>query len=256
MHLIDHHCHLQHERYGNEKEKIVERACKDMDYVVISGANDEWNKKALDMAEKCNNFFAIVGYHPVDAVKYSVEEWEKKLKTLKELAKHPKVIAIGEIGLDYYWIKDEKLNEVAKQRFIDQIALADKLGLAVVIHSRDAELDAIKIVAENKRDNRVTFHCYSTHKHVGELQDYGFYAAVCTNIVRSKSVKKFVKRFGITKLLTETDAPYLSPQPNNINYPWNVEIVIEKIAEILNLEKEEVSKKIKENFEKLYKINK
>ncbi len=256
MYLIDHHCHLQHEKYENMKEEVIKQTCEEMSYVVVSGANEKWNKKAIEIAEKCKNFFATIGYHPVDAVKYSDKEWEEKLKTLEELAKHPKVIAIGEIGLDYHWIKDEKTNEIAKQRFLEQIRLADKLGLGVVIHSRDAELDAIKLVAENKRDNKVAFHCYSSHKHTELLHEHRFYAAVCTNIVRSKSVKKFVKRFGIERLLTETDAPYLSPFVGEINYPRNVKIVIEKISNILDMSLDDVSKKIKENFELLYNINK
>ncbi len=256
MYLIDHHCHLQHEKYNNMKEEVIKQTCKKMSYVVVSGANEEWNKKAIEIAKKCNNFFATVGYHPVDAVRYSDDEWEEKLKILEKLAKHSKVIALGEIGLDYHWIKDEKINEIAEQRFLDQIRLADKLGLGVVIHSRDAELDAIKLVAENKKDNKVAFHCYSSHKYTELLHEYKFYAAVCTNIMRSKSVKKFIKRFGIERLLTETDAPYLSPFVGEINYPWNVKIVIEKISKLLETSIEDVSKKIKENFEILYSINK
>lgn len=253
--LVDHHSHLQHEKFKEEREKVIKRSCDEMAYVVISGANDVWNREAIALVNKCPNFYATLGYHPVDAIKYKDDEWERKIKELKKMAKSKKVIGIGEVGLDYHWLKEEKDLKKAEERFIHQIELANELKLPLIIHSRDAEKDAIEIVKKYKNDDKVVFHCYSTHKYVELLKEYNFRAAACTNIVRSKSVKKFVKKMPLELIFTETDAPYLSPNPGKINYPWNVAIVVRKIAELKGIEEEEVKKQIKENFENLYGVN-
>ncbi len=251
--LVDNHSHLQHEKFDGIRDDVIKECEKRMRYVVVSGANDIWNKKAVELFSNKERFLITLGIHPVDSIKLSEKEFEEALEFIKQSSKKLKnLIGIGEIGLDYHWVKEKEKIEKMKERFIMQISLADELRLPVITHSWDAEEDVIRIVSNHKKDNRVVMHCYGSPKHCEIIHEHGFLAAICTNITRSKNVKKVVKRLNLENMLTETDAPYLSPIPNEINYPWNVKLTLEKIAEIKKISIEEVANTIYKNFVEFY----
>ncbi len=253
--LIDNHSHLQHEKIINNKEDIIKKINETMAYVVVSGANHEWNIKAIEEFSSYEKIYLTLGIHPVESVNMSEKEFDEALEFIYSKSKeNNKVIGIGEIGMDFHWVKDPLKIKVMEERFIKQIDIANELKLPIIVHSWDAEKEAILLSAKYKNDNKVVFHCYSSHKNHELIHEYNFYASVCTNITRAKNVKKHAKRLNLENMLTETDSPYLSPTPGEINYPWNVSVIIEKVSQLKDVSKEEVEKQIYNNFIDLYEL--
>jgi len=254
--LVDHHSHLQHEKFNEIREHVIEESQKRMRYVVVSGANHIWNRKAIDLFANKDKFLITLGIHPVDVIKLSEKEFDEALEFIKESAKRlNNLIGIGEIGLDYHWVKEKEKIKIMKERFIMQINLADELHLPIITHSWDADLEVIEMAHEYKKDGKVAMHCFSQPKIIELVHEYGFLAGICTNIFKNKSVKKSAKKLNLENMLTETDAPYLAPTPGEINYPWNVKLVIEKVAEIKKYSLEEVANTIYKNFVEFYELD-
>ncbi len=251
--LIDHHSHLQHEKFDEIREEVIQKSINKMAYVVVSGANRLWNRRAVEIFGNKDRFLITLGIHPLDAVKMNEKEFEQALEEIRYYAKeHNNIIGIGEIGLDYHWIKDEYQRKISKERFIQQIDIANELSLPIITHSWDADAEVLKIGVEYKKDLKIAMHCFSSYKIVNDVHEYGILAGICTNIVRNKSVKKSVKKLDLKNILTETDAPYLSPNPSEINYPWNVSVVVKKIADIKGVSVDEVEATVYENFIQFY----
>ena len=252
--LIDIHCHLQHEKFAQNRNEVIAEARQKMEFLIIAGANPEWNRKAITLSEEHKGFIhAIIGLHPVDAIKHSEKEFADELEFIHKSANSKKIVGIGEIGLDYHWIKDEKDRTIQKNRFEKLLALAEELNLPVVIHSRNAESDAIKMLSEHRLKN-VTMHCFSGSKEeMTNALKCGFYISFSTAIAYSKSAKKLARDCTLDHMMVETDAPYLDPE-HKINVPWNTAIVIKKIAEAKKLPEETVLKQIIKNAKNVFGI--
>ena len=194
----------------------------------------------------------LYGISPNDIEDFS----EENLKEIENMAKEEKVVAIGEIGLDYYWNKDNK--ELQKELFIKQIELANKLDLPIVIHTRDAALDTIQILKEHPVKCKGIFHCCPLNQELIKAGlELGFYISFSGNIT-FKNAKSFecVSLVPLDRILIETDSPYLSPEPfrGKRNDSSKVKLVAEKIAEIKNSSLEEISKITYENANRIFKI--
>ena len=254
--LIDTHCHLNDEKLLYFTPDIISTSEKDKikGYICI-GTDKKTSLIAVKESQIFNPVYATVGYHPDYANDYN----EKIEEELSILAQNEKVVAIGEIGLDYYY-KDCPPKEIQKDVFEKQLNLASKLNLPVVIHIRDAFGDAIEVLKNNqsKLKNGGVIHCYSGSIETAKiLLDMGFYLSF-NGVITFKNAKKNVevlKTIPLDRILVETDSPYLSPEPfrGQINEPKNVNIVVDKMSEILCIDRQKLVEILNNNAKNLFK---
>ncbi len=249
--LIDSHCHLNYDDYSDIEDVKAKALEMGVDTFIAIGASDGLRSciDTLEIARKQNNIFATVGIHPHDAILYndSVE------KELYKLSDNKKVVAIGEIGLDYYY--DHSPRELQIEVFKKQLDMAAKLKLPVVIHTRDAEKDTIKILSEYKKNNKnakILFHCFSGSQEFADFAlNIGAYISFSGIITFKKAdeIREIVKNVPAEYILVETDSPYLTPTPfrGKKNHPAYVSLVAEKLAEIKGVTKSDVVDFTREN---------
>ena len=251
MKLVDTHCHIDSDRYDEDRDEILKDIEENLEFAVNIGYDFDSSKRSVELADKYNYMYAVVGIHPTDIGGYN----EKLEGELEELSKNSKVVAIGEIGLDYHWMKDEK--DEQKRVFRKQMELARRVDKPVVIHTRDAIADTIEILKEYK-DIKGILHCYpGSYESALELMDnYYFGIGGVVTFKNSKTTVEAVSKIPLERLVIETDAPYLTPTPyrGKRNHPIYVEYVAQKIAEIKGISYEEVVRVTTENAKKVYGI--
>ena len=247
--MIDIHCHLTFPGLDEIKEKVILEAKKSMVAIINCGLSNYF-EKTLEISKNHPKFvYSTLGIHPEDIVKMKDEEIERELEFIRENAN--KIVAIGEIGLDYFWVKDKEQNEKCKEIFIRCLEIAKERKLPVVLHSRNAEEDVFKIVKKNGIENAV-FHHYSGNISLAkQIIDDGYCISIPTIIGTSKNHKKIVKNFSLDKLMTETDSPFLGPVKAERNEPAFVKNSVTKIAELKQMEILEVENNLFMNFQKL-----
>ena len=260
MEFFDSHAHYNDEKFDEDREQIIKETYQSgVTKFVCAGYDIPSSIKSLALSKKYEYIYSICGISPNDIPQNNTELW-KSIEEISEIVTQnltKKLVAIGEIGLDYYWNKENK--ELQKQAFIKQIELANQLALPIVIHSRDAAVDTIQILRDNPVKEKGIFHCCQQNqemiKHALEL---GFYISFAGPITfkNAKNAVDVVKMVPLDKLLIETDSPYLSPEPNRgkRNDCRNVRYVAEKIAEIKGVETEEIARVTYENAMKIFKI--
>ncbi len=234
--IIDTHCHLDIKDYDNLEEVI-----KNMEgnYMIASGYNLESNKHVIELVNKYDNIFGTIGLHPSDVT----EDYESDLLFIENNINNPKIVGVGEIGLDYYWEKDNK--ELQKEVFIKQIELARKYNKTIVIHSREAILDTYNILDEYLGNNKAVLHCYSSNIEMAKRFkkfNIKFGIGGVLTFKNSSKLKEVVKELDLSDLLLETDSPYLTPEPyrGKKNEPSYTKYVAEAIAKIKEVEYEKV----------------
>lgn len=258
MGFFDSHSHLNDEKFDEDRDKIIKEIYEaGIINFVTAGYSVESSKKAIDIANNNDFIYATAGISPNDIPQNEEELW-KQLLEIKELAKsNRKVLAIGEIGLDYYWNVENKNTQ--KIAFIEQIKLANELDLPIVIHTRDAVMDTIQILKENEVKNKGIFHCCPQNRElIKEGLKLGFYISFAGPITfkNSKNADEMIKLVPNDRILVETDSPYLAPEPlrGTRNTPANVKYVVQKIANTKGIELEEVEKFTVENTRRAFKI--
>ncbi|UII55999.1 TatD family hydrolase [Cytobacillus spongiae] len=254
--LFDTHAHLNANQFDEDLEEVIERAKGEgVGQIVVVGFDHPTIKRAMELTDQYPFIYAAVGWHPVDAIDMTDED----LKWIEELANHPKVVAIGEMGLDYYWDKSPK--EVQKEVFRKQIQLAKKVNLPIIIHNRDATADIVEILKEeDAKDVGGIMHCFSGSVEVAqECVDMNFYISLGGPVTfkNAKKPKEVAEAIPLEKLLIETDCPYLTPHPHRgtRNEPSYVKLVAEQIAQIKGISFEEVAEVTTNNAKKLFGIN-
>lgn len=230
--IIDSHAHLDDARFDEDREDIISNLEKDKLLFVINPASDlVSSKKAFDLSKKYEKIYAMIGTHPHEAKYYD----DKTRACYKKMAKGKKVVAIGEIGLDYHYDLSDR--QTQKEVFIDQIKLAKELNLPIVIHTRDAAEDTYLILEKYAKNMKVLIHAFSESWELCEkFLKLGFYIAI-GGVITFKNAKKLLKvgqLVPIDRLLLETDSPYLTPHPyrGKRNEPKNIHLVVEKIAQL------------------------
>jgi TatD DNase family protein len=260
MNYIDTHSHLPFKDFDEDRDAIISEMKEKGTITITIGTDYEESKKAVALAEKHDNIYASVGLHPADNAD-EVFDYDKYL----ELTKHPKVVAIGECGVDYFHKgknKEEQINI-----FKEHIKLAVEVDKPLMLHVRpkennDAYLDAIEILKEKKEKYgdklRGNFHFFVGDKHIAqEILDLETFTMSFPGVITfAKEYEEVVKFVPLDMMHAETDSPYVSPVPNRgkRNSPLNVKYIIEKIAEIKNLPVEEVKEQLRKNFKRDFSI--
>lgn len=253
--LIDTHAHLDSPKYDNDREDVITRAQEAGVRMIINiGFNRETIPTTLALAERYDFIYAAVGWHPVD----SIDMKEGDLAWIESLCAQEKVIAIGEIGLDYHW--DTSPKEVQHRVFREQLRLARKVGLPVVIHNRDAHEDIVRILQEEKAEEiGGVMHCFSGSWETAKAcLDMNFYISFGGPVTfkNARVPKEVLAKVPLDRLLIETDAPYLSPEPyrGKRNESSYVAYVAQAAAEIRGLDREELEKTTCQNALNCFRI--
>ena len=253
--LFDTHVHLNARNFAEDREETIARAREaGVEYMTVVGFDRETIPLAIEIAEQDARIYAAVGWHPVDAIDMTDDD----LAWIEELAAHPKVVAIGEMGLDYHW--DKSPHDIQKDVFRRQIRLAKKVNLPIIIHNRDATEDVIAILEEEQAGEvGGIMHCYSdSAEYVQRCLDMNFYISLGGPVTfkNASDPKEVAAAVPLDRLLVETDAPYLAPHPNRgkRNEPAYVRLVAEKIAELRGLELSELAEATTENAFRLFRI--
>ena len=241
--IFDTHCHLYDTSYEKDPKEIIRNSLNNnVGLIMIPGDTLVNSQKALHLASCFNEVYCAVGVHPE-----SVEEEDIKItrETLFELSKNNKVKAIGEIGLDYYWRKDEKHIEKQKMFFIEQIKIANELHLPIIVHDREAHKDTIDILKKYPPLYGCVIHCFSgSLEMMKECVKLDFYIGLDGPVTYKNAVvpKEVAKAVPLERLLLETDAPYLPPVPfrGQKNYPEYIKYIIKEIATLRNVTENEI----------------
>lgn len=241
--LIDSHAHLTDKRYDNVDEIINNFKNDNLAYVFSVGYDIASSKECIELAEKHENVYAIIGVHPSDIETFNQEA----INFLEKYATHEKVIAIGEIGLDYHYPPYNK--ELQEKGFVAQMQIANKHGLPIVIHTRDATNDLLNILNQNSHliNHGGVVHCFSdTLETYKQIEKLGLKVSIggALTFNNAKELQEVVKDIPLNNIFLETDCPYLTPTPfrgKEINQPKYVLYVAKKLAEIKNMSLEEVT---------------
>ena len=289
MELFDSHAHYNDEKFDEDREEIINEVyASGVTKLINAGYSLKSSIYALQIAKKYNWMYTISGISPND-IPDSKEGLEKELNALEELIsrevlldesnkncednilnneiklkeknqnKSKKIVAIGEIGLDYYWEKDLAKRELQKQAFIMQIELANKYNLSIVIHTREAVMDTLEILKKHQVIKKGVFHCCPLNRElVKEALKLGYYISFAGPITfkNSKNANEIIELVPLNKMLIETDSPYLSPEPNRgkRNDSRNVKYMAEKIASVRQIPVETIAKTTYENACRVFEI--
>lgn len=258
MELFDSHAHYDDEKFNEDRDYIIEEVYKScVTKFVSAGYSLESSKKGIEISNKYDYVYTTCGISPND-IPDGKDKITQELIQIEKLAKeNAKVLAIGEIGLDYYWNKDNK--DLQKYVFLEQIKIANKLNLPIMIHTRDAIMDTIEIIKNTEFVKPGIFHCCPLNKELiqaGLNKDFYISFAGPVTFKNSKNAKEIVSMVPLEKILIETDSPYLSPEPNRgkRNDSRNVLFIAKKIAEFKNITVEEIAKITYENAKHVFNI--
>lgn len=253
--IFESHAHYDDKAFDKDRDKLLEGLRENgIGYVVNIGANIQTTKNTIKLAEKYPFIYGTAGVHPSD----TDELKEENFIWLKEQCSHPKIVAVGEIGLDYYW--DEPDREIQKKWFERQLAMAKEARLPVVIHSRDAAKDTLDIMkAAGTGGFGGVVHCFSYAKEVAkEFLDMDYYFGIggVVTFQNAKKLKEAVEYIPIEKILLETDSPYLAPVPyrGKRNSSLNIPLIAKEIAMIKGMDYEDVVSITEKNAKKLFGI--
>jgi TatD DNase family protein len=248
--IIDTHCHIYNSEMKNA-EKIIKKAAKKDIAIILNGIDPLSNKEVLELSDKYENVYAALGYF----YSFADEITDEDIILLDNQLNNDKVIAVGEIGLDYYHTKDNK--EKQKELFEKMLKLAEKHNLPAIVHSRKSMQDTFDIL--KKYDVTGSMHCYQGSGEMAqEFIKLGFYIGIGGPVTypNNKKIKKMIKKVDIAHMLIETDSPYLTPEEKRgeKNTPLNLKYIIRKLSEELDINENEIIQITTENAKKLFKI--
>ena len=249
---FDTHCHLNSEQlYENRDEFIKHALDNQVEMMVVVGYDLESSKKAVEIAKEYDFIYAAVGIGPNDCLNTTTQD----LQIIDEYLNEPKVVALGEIGLDYYW--DDVPSDKQKEIFQQQVDLAKKHQKPIIIHCRDAYEDTYEVLKKNGHSG--IMHCYSGSVEMAKrFIDLGFYISLAGPVTfkNARVPKDVAEKIGLEHLLIETDCPYLTPHPyrGSLNEPENVVYIAQEIAKLKNMEIESVASQTTFNAKKIFGI--
>ena len=250
--IIDSHAHYDDEAFEEDRDNLLQSMQSNgIEKIINVGANIKGSRTSIALSEQYPFIYAAVGVHPSDTEELD----EEKIAWLKEVSKKEKVVAIGEIGLDYYWPEPDR--EIQKKWFIRQMELAQEVNLPVIIHSRDAAQDTIEILKQFPANGVI--HCYSyTKESAKKFLKMGYYFGIggVLTFKNAKKLKEAVMEIPMDRILLETDSPYLAPEPNRgkRNSSLNIPYVVKELAQLKGITEEEVINITTENTKRLFHL--
>jgi TatD DNase family protein len=255
MRLFDTHAHLDDKKYDQDREEMLKRAqAKGIQYIVNVGYDLASSQRSIRLAEQFAFIYAAVGIHPHDAG----EATEQSFGKLRKLAEHPKVVAVGEMGLDYF--RDLSPRDIQQQVFRRQLVLAREIGKPVIIHDREAHGDIMNILKEEQAGQiGGILHCFSGSWEMAEqCLEMGFYLSFAGPVTfnNARKLVEIAAKVPLNRLLIETDAPYLTPEPfrGKRNESAHVALVAEKIASVRKITLEELAEATTSNGLRVFKL--
>lgn len=263
MLLVDIHAHLDHDKFKDDIDEVIDRAKKaGVKHIITSGVNSSTNRKILEIVKRYDIVHASFGIYPIDALAKEMEKGEASGfnrdiepfdidKEIEWIIKNKdKCVAIGECGMDFNFGKESEKHQ--RENFQKVIELAEKIKKPIIVHTRKAEPEVIEMLESSKIKN-IILHCFTGRKHlVKKAADKGWNFSIPPLIVRLQQFQIMADIVNINQLLTETDSPYLSPYPGKRNEPAFVAETIKKIAEIKKFTVEEVSNNIFMNYQRIF----
>lgn len=253
--IFESHAHYDDAQFQEDRDALLGRMKEgNISHIINVGASIASTKTTLELAEQYDFVYAAVGVHPSEVHELN----EETFAWLREQTKKRKVVAVGEIGLDYYWDKEPEVLSNQRYWFGQQLELAKETNLPVIIHSRDAAADTLQVMKEHHAEELTgVIHCYSYSKEIAEdFIKMGYYIGI-GGVVTFKNARKLVETvesIPLERILVETDCPYMAPEPfrGKRNSSLYLPYVIEKIAQIKGISKEEVEQKTRENAKRLF----
>ncbi len=251
--LIDSHCHVLSSEYDNVDEIIKDSINSGVEKIIVNGYDLKTSKEAVELANKYDHVYAAVGIGPSNVTDVNDETYD----IISKLAKEAKVVAIGEVGLDYYW-NNENIG-LQRRAFRKQILIANLYGLPIVIHTREAVMDTLKMLKEHMVIKKGVFHCCPLNRElVKEALKLGFYISFAGPVTfkNAKNADEVIDMVPLDRMLIETDSPYLAPEPNRgkRNDSRNIKYIAEKIANVKQISLEEISKITYDNACNVFEI--
>jgi len=249
--MIDVHCHLDQPDYDEDRDEIIEKCKKELKAVITSCAHPKDFDLTINLVEKYNGFvFATVGIHPEYVKEIGEKEKDRFLELIRQ--NRDKIVGIGEVGLDYNWVKEVEFQQKQKEWFVQFINFSKELKLPLVVHSRAAYEDAIKIL-EQQDAQKVLMHMFGANHLVKRVIENDWFVSLNTMILTSKKYKKVARDMPLEKILTETDSPWLGPEGKR-NDSTSVKLVVQKIAEIKGIDVREVDGLTTENAIRFFNL--
>lgn len=256
MKIIDTHCHLNDEALFKDLENVISRAqSAGVEKMVVIGWDKTSSELAIKLAETYDFIYAAIGFHPENI--FDIDD--EILYSTLNLCNHPKVVAIGEIGLDYHWTKDKDKQAIQREYFIKQIDFANEKKLPISIHSREAFADTLAILKEHKPLYGGVMHCYSgSVENIDDIINLNLYIGLDgpVTFTNAKTPKEVAENVPLEKLVVETDCPYLSPHPlrGTVNEPANISLIVDAIADIRKMSKKHLLDVLYQNSCKLFNL--
>ena len=263
MEFFDSHAHYNDEKFNYDREELIKNIYDSgITKLINAGYSLKSSIYALEIAKKYDWIYTISGISPNDIPekRETLNNQLKELVNFLEMERQSnKILAIGEIGLDYYWEKDDEKRNIQKEVFIKQIKIANSFNLPIVIHTRDAVMDTLEILKTNEVERKGVFHCCPLNRElVKEALKLGYYISFAGPITfkNSKNANEIIEMVPLDRILIETDSPYLSPEPNRgkRNDSRNVKYIAEKVANVKHKSLEEIAKVTYENTCRIFNV--
>lgn len=253
--MIDTHCHIDFEDFDSDREEVIQRAKDNLDHVIVSGYSNDSNIKVLKLSKDNEGFiYPTFGFHPVSSQNATQEDIKIAHENVRKYIDD--IVAIGEVGMDYFYVSDKDLRERQEEIFRGFLDLANEYKVPIVMHVRDCEKKAVNIIEDYEDIPYFVFHCYGgslkTAKRIMNRGDS--YMSFSTMLCYSKHHQDLIEKIDLNYVLTETDSPYLAMRKEDRNEPVNIMKAVHKIAEIKNMDVASVDEITTNNARKIFKI--
>lgn len=253
--MIDTHCHIDFEDFDKDREDVIKRAKDKLDCIIASGFSNNSNREVLRLSKEYEGFiYPTFGFHPVSSQNSTSEELDEAHNFLIDNLDN--IVAVGEVGMDYYYVTDKALRERQKEIFTSFLDIANEYKVPIVMHVRDCEKKAVNIIEDYDDIPYFVFHCYGgSFKTAKRIMDKdNAYMSFSTMLCYSKQHQDLIEKIDLDYILTETDSPYLAMKKEDRNEPANVAKAVSKIAEIKNIDMDIVDEITTNNAKTVFKI--
>ena len=253
--MIDTHCHIDFKDFDDDREDVIKRAKDKLDHVIVSGYSNDSNMQVLQLSKDYEGFiYPTFGFHPVSSQNATETDIEIAHENIREHLND--IVAVGEVGMDYFYVTDKALRERQEEIFKGFLELANEYKVPIVMHVRDCEKKAVNIIPEYEDIPYFVFHCYGgslkTAKKIMKMDNCAM--SFSTMLCYSKHHQDLIEKIDLDYVLTETDSPYLAMTKEERNEPANVANAVAKIAEIKNMDIEAVNEITTNNAKRIFKI--